>query len=57
MHFFIKNLIYLILLILISSCQTPRYQKVSKVTDPSKFLPEVQYSLSENFNKKILSVF
>ena len=52
MHFFIKNLVYLILLILISSCQTPRYQKVSKVTDPSKFLPEVQFSLSENFNKK-----
>ncbi len=45
------NLIKTILLcFLLSSCQTPKYSKVNDFSQSKKILPEVQYSLSENFN-------
>ena len=45
----------LLLCFLLSSCQTPKYSKVTNITDTSDFLPEVQYTISENFNPKKLS--
>ena len=45
------NLINTILLcFLLSSCQTPIYSKVNNFSQSQNILPEVQYSLSENFN-------
>ena len=45
------NLIKTILLcFLVSSCQTPKYSKVNDFSQSKNILPEVQYSLSENFN-------
>ena len=45
------NLINTILLcFLLSSCQTPKYSKVNNFSQSQNILPEVQYSLSENFN-------
>ena len=45
------NLIKTILLcFLLSSCQTPKYSKVNNFSQSKNILPEVQYSLSENFN-------
>ena len=45
------NLIKTILLcFLVSSCQTPKYSKVNDISQSKNILPEVQYSLSENFN-------
>ena len=45
----------LLLCFLLSSCQTPKYSKVTNITDTSDFLPEVQYTISENFNPNKLS--
>ena len=45
----------LLLCFLLSSCQTPKYSKVTNITDTSDFLPEVQYTISENFSPKKLS--
>ena len=45
------NLINTILLcFLLSSCQTPKYSKVNNFSHSQNILPQVQYSLSENFN-------
>ena len=45
------NLLNTILLcFLLSSCQTPKYSKVNNFSQSQNILPEVQYSLSENFN-------
>ena len=45
------NLIKTILLcFFVSSCQTPKYSKVNDFSQSKNILPEVQYSLSENFN-------
>ena len=45
----------LLLCFLLSSCQTPKYSKVTNITDTSDFLPEVQYTISENFSPKKIS--
>ena len=34
---------------LLSSCQTPKYSKVTNFSKSKNILPEVQYSISENF--------
>ena len=44
---FIKTIL---LCFLLSSCQTPKYSKVKNFSNSKNILPEVQYSLSENFN-------
>ena len=44
---FIKTIL---LCFLLSSCQTPKYSKVKNFSKSKNILPEVQYSLSENFN-------
>ncbi len=45
------NLLNTILLcFLLSSCQTPKYSKVNNFSQSQNILPQVQYSLSENFN-------
>ena len=44
---FIKTIM---LFFLLSSCQTPKYSKVNNFTQHKNLLPEVQYSLSKNFN-------
>ena len=47
----VYNLIKIILLcFFLSSCQTPKYSKVNNFSQSKNILPEVQYSLSENFN-------
>ena len=39
------------LILLITSCQSPKYLKVNKLSkDNNKILPEVQYSLKDKFN-------
>ena len=40
----------ILLCFLLSSCQTPKYSKVKNFSKSKNILPEVQYSLSENFN-------
>ena len=40
----------LILVLLLSSCQTPKYMQVKKIIRNDSILPEVQYFLKENFN-------
>ena len=40
----------ILLCFLLSSCQTPKYSKVHNFSQSQNILPEVQYSLSENFN-------
>ena len=44
---FIKIFLFFFLL---SSCQTPKYSKVTNFSKSKNILPEVQYSISENFN-------
>jgi len=44
---FIKIFLFVFLL---SSCQTPKYSKVTNFSKSKNILPEVQYSISENFN-------
>ena len=44
---FIKIFLFFFLL---SSCQTPKYSKVTNFIKSKNILPEVQYSISENFN-------
>ena len=46
-YIFIKSII---LCFLLSSCQTPKYLKVKDFSNSKNILPEVQYSLSDNFN-------
>jgi tetratricopeptide (TPR) repeat protein len=40
----------ILLCFLLSSCQTPKYSKVKNFSKSKNILPEVEYSLSENFN-------
>ena len=48
-YFYIFFLKFLILLV--TSCQSPKYLKVDKLSkDNNKILPEVQYSLKDKFN-------
>ena len=49
-QFFYNFIKTTILCILLSSCQTPKYSKVKNFSKSKNILPEVQYSLSENFN-------
>ena len=49
-HFFYNFIKTIFLCFLLSSCQTPKYSKVKNFIKPKSILPEVQYSLSENFN-------
>ena len=53
LNIFIKkffNYFSIILVLLLSSCQTPKYLKVKKITNSDSMLPEVQYFINENFN-------
>ena len=45
-----KYLITLILCLLLSACQTPKYSKVTNFTNSNNLLPEVQYTIAENFD-------
>ena len=45
-----KFLITLILCLLLSACQTPKYSKVTNFTNSNNLLPEVQYTIAENFD-------
>ena len=49
-QFFFNFIKTIMLCFLLSSCQTPKYSKVKNFTQSKNILPEVQYSLSENFN-------
>ncbi len=49
-QFFYNFIKTIMLCFLLSSCQTPKYSKVKNFTQSKNILPEVQYSLSENFN-------
>jgi tetratricopeptide (TPR) repeat protein len=44
------SLIFLILCLMLGSCQTPKYSKVTNFTNFKNFIPEVQFTISENFN-------
>ena len=46
-YIFIKSIL---LCFLLSSCQTPKYSKVTDFSNSKNILPEVQYSLADNFN-------
>ena len=46
-YIFIKSIL---LCFLLSSCQTPKYSKVTDFSNSKNILPEVQYSLTDNFN-------
>ena len=48
-YHFIKIFLFFFLL---SSCQTPKYSKVTNFSKSKNILPEGQYSISENFNPK-----
>ena len=49
-QFFYNFIKTILLCLLLSSCQTPKYSKVESFSKSKNILPEVQYSLSENFN-------
>ena len=49
-QFFYNFIKTIMLCFLLSSCQTPKYSKVKNFSQSKNILPEVQYSLSENFN-------
>ena len=49
-QFFYNFIKTILLCLLLSSCQTPKYSKVKSLSKSKNILPEVQYSLSENFN-------
>ena len=49
-QFFYNFIKTMLLCLLLSSCQTPKYSKVKSFSKSKNILPEVQYSLSENFN-------
>ena len=49
-HFFYNFIKTIVLCFLLSSCQTPKYSKVKNFSQSKNILPEVQYSLAENFN-------
>ena len=40
----------LILCLLLSACQTPKYSKVTNFTNSNNLVPEVQYTVAENFD-------
>ena len=40
----------LILGLLLSACQTPKYSKVTNFTNSNNLVPEVQYTVAENFD-------
>jgi hypothetical protein len=46
-YIFIKSIL---LCFLLSSCQTPKYSKVTDFSNSKNILPEVQYSLADDFN-------
>ena len=53
LNIYIKKFFYylsFILVLLLSSCQTPKYLKVKKITNSDSMLPEVQYFINVNFN-------
>ena len=53
LNIYIKKFFYylsFILVLLLSSCQTPKYLQVKKITKSDSILPEVQYFINENFN-------
>ena len=53
LNIYIKKFFYylsFILVLLLSSCQTPKYMQVKKITKAYNILPEVQYFINENFN-------
>ena len=35
---------------LLSACQTPKYSKVTNFTNSNNLVPEVQYTVTENFD-------
>ncbi len=49
-QFFYNFIKTMLLCLFLSSCQTPKYSKVKSFSKSKNILPEVQYSLSENFN-------
>ena len=50
MNFYYILIILNLSVLLLSSCQSPKYLKVDKLVNSNKVLPEVQYYLQENFN-------
>ena len=53
LNIYIKKFFYylsFILVLLLSSCQTPKYLQVKKITKVNNILPEVQFFINENFN-------
>ena len=50
MNFYYILIILNLSVLLLSSCQAPKYLKVDKLVNNNKILPEVQYYLLENFN-------
>lgn len=53
LNIYIKKFFYylsFILVLLLSSCQTPKYLQVKKITKSDSILPEVKYFINENFN-------
>ena len=49
-HFCYVFIKFMFVCLLLSSCQTPKYLKVKNFTNTKNIIPEVQYSLAENFN-------
>ena len=49
-QFFYNFIKTMLLCLFLSSCQTPKYSKVKSFSKSKNILPEVQFSLSENFN-------
>ena len=49
MNFYYTFITFNLIILLLSSCQTPKYLRVEKL-DNNNILPEVQYSLQDNFN-------
>ena len=49
-HFCYAFIKFIFICVLLSSCQTPKYSKVKNFSNSKNIIPEVQYSLAENFN-------